>query len=124
PERRSAGSAYSAAEIARLVQHLRVRHTLIVVDLPNSLPSLGEGPKEALVAHWLQHADVVVLPIDLGEASFIAAGEILAPIEEAGGASEGGRRRPGLVVPLLLPPDGRRAVQIPAIADLLNHLRA
>jgi septum formation inhibitor-activating ATPase MinD len=124
PERRSAGSAYSAAEIARLAQHLRQRHTLIVVDLPNSLPSLGEGPKEALVAHWLSHADVVVLPIDLGEASFIAAGEILDAIDELVAGSDGRVRRPGLVVPLLLPDSGRRAVELPAIAELLDHLRA
>ncbi len=124
PERRSAGSAYSAAEIARLAQHLRQRHTLIVVDLPNSLPSLGEGPKEALVAHWLLHADVVVLPVDLGEASFIAAGEILDAIEELVASSDGRVRRPGLVVPLLLPDGGRRAVELPAIAELLDHLRA
>ena len=124
PERRSAGSAYSAAEIARLAQHLRQRHTLIVVDLPNSLPSLGEGPKEALVAHWLAHADVVVLPVDLGEASFIAAGEILDAIDELVAGSDGRVRRPGLVVPLLLPDGGRRAVELPAIAELLDHLRA
>jgi septum formation inhibitor-activating ATPase MinD len=124
PERRSAGSAYSAAEIARLAQHLRQRHTLIVVDLPNSLPSLGEGPKEALVAHWLSHADVVVLPIDLGEASFIAAGEILDAIDELVAGSDRRVRRPGLVVPLLLPDGGRRSVELPAIAELLDHLRA
>jgi hypothetical protein len=47
PERRSAGSAYTAAEIDRLVTHLRLRHTLVVVDLPNTLPSLSEGAKEA-----------------------------------------------------------------------------
>jgi hypothetical protein len=124
PERRSAGSAYTAAEIARLAQHLRQRHTLVVVDLPNSLPSLGEGPKEALVAHWLSHADVVVLPIDLGEASFIAAGEILDAIDELVAGSGGRVRQPGLVVPLLLPDGGRRAVELPAIAELLDHLRA
>jgi MinD-like ATPase involved in chromosome partitioning or flagellar assembly len=123
PERRSAGSAYSAAEISRLTEHLRLRHTLIVVDLPNSLPSLSEGPKEALVAHWLQHADVVVLPIDLGEASFLAAGEILDAIEAMVAGSGGRLRMPGLVVPLLVASDGRRAIELPAIADLLDHLR-
>ena len=124
PERRSAGSAYSAAEISRLARHLRLRHTLIVVDLPNSLPSLSEGPKEAVVAHWLGHADVVVLPLDLGEASFIAAGEMLDAIESMVAGSRGGVRMPGLVVPLLLPSDGRRAAQLPQIAALLDHLRA
>lgn len=123
PERRSAGSEYSAAEISRLEAHLRLRHTLIVVDLPNSLPSLGEGPKEALVAHWLAHADVVVLPLDLGESSFIAAAEMLDAIEEMTAARDGAAA-PGLVVPLLLPPDGRRAAAaVPQIANLLNHLR-
>ena len=124
PERRSAGSAYTAAEIDRLVTHLRLRHTLVVVDLPNTLPGLTEGPKEALVAHWLGHADVAVLPIDLGEASFIAAGEIIDAIDAMVAGSNGGLRRPGLVVPLLLPGDGRRALELPAIADLLDHLRA
>ncbi len=124
PERRSAGSAYTAAEIGRLVTHLRLRHTLVVVDLPNTLPSLTEGPKEALVAHWLGHADVAVLPIDLGEASFIAAGEIIDSIDAMVAGSHGRPRRPGLVVPLLLPDDGRRALELPAIADLLDHLRA
>jgi hypothetical protein len=123
PERRSAGSAYSAAEISRLTEHLRLRHTLSVVDLPNSLPSLSEGPKEALVAHWLEQADVVVLPIDLGEASFLAAGEILDAIEAMVARSSGRLRMPGLVVPLLLPSDGRRAIGLPAIAELLDHLR-
>jgi|GEM_PF-5961822 len=123
PERRSAGSAYTAAEIDRLVDHLRLRHTLVVVDLPNTLPSLTEGPKEALVAHWLQHADVAVLPIDLGEASFIAAGEIIDAIDAMVAGSNGRLRTPGLVVPLLLPGDGRRALELPAIADLLDHLR-
>jgi septum formation inhibitor-activating ATPase MinD len=124
PERRSAGSAYAAAEIDRLVTHLRLRHTLVVVDLPNTLPSLTEGPKEALVTHWLGHADVAVLPIDLGEASFIAAGEIIDAIDAMVAGSNGRLRRPGLVVPLLLPGDGRRALELPAIADLLDHLRA
>jgi septum formation inhibitor-activating ATPase MinD len=124
PERRSAGSAYSAAEIDRLVTHLRLRHTLIVVDLPNTLPSLSEGAKEALVAHWLERADVAVLPIDLGEASFIAAGEIIDSIDAMVAGSNGRLRRPGLVVPLLLPGDGRRALELPAIAELLDHLRA
>jgi septum formation inhibitor-activating ATPase MinD len=124
PERRSAGSAYTAAEIDRLVTHLRLRHTLVVVDLPNTLPSLTDGPKEALVAHWLGHADVAVLPIDLGEASFIAAGEIIDSIDAMVAGSQGRLRRPGLVVPLLLPGDGRRALDLPAIADLLDHLRA
>jgi septum formation inhibitor-activating ATPase MinD len=124
PERRSAGSAYTAAEIDRLVTHLRLRHTLVVVDLPNTLPSLTEGPKEALVAHWLEHADVAVLPIDLGEASFIAAGEIIDSIDAMVAGSNGRLRRPGLVVPLLLPGDGRRALELPAIAELLDHLRA
>ncbi|MHB8532796.1 MAG: hypothetical protein ACYDC2_08750 [Solirubrobacteraceae bacterium] len=123
PERRGAGSAYKAAEIDRLVEHLRLRHTLVVVDLPNTLPSLSEGPKEALVAHWLRHADVAVLPIDLGEASFIAAGEILDAIDAMVARSHGRLRSPGLVVPLLLPGDGRRALQLPAIAELLDHLR-
>jgi septum formation inhibitor-activating ATPase MinD len=124
PERRSAGSAYTAAEIDRLVTHLRLRHTLVVVDLPNTLPSLSEGAKEALVAHWLEHADVAVLPIDLGEASFIAAGEIIDSIDAMVAGSHGRLRRPGLVVPLLLPGDGRRALELPAIAELLDHLRA
>jgi septum formation inhibitor-activating ATPase MinD len=124
PERRSAGSAYTAAEIDRLVTHLRLRHTLVVVDLPNTLPSLTEGPKEALVAHWLGHADVAVLPIDLGEASFVAAGEIIDSIDAMVAGSHGRMRSPGLVVPLLLPGDGRRALELPAIADLLDHLRA
>ncbi len=124
PERRSAGSAYTAAEIDRLVTHLRLRHTLVVVDLPNTLPSLSEGAKEALVAHWLEHADVAVLPIDLGEASFIAAGEIIDSIDAMVAGSNGRLRRPGLVVPLLLPGDGRRALELPAIAELLDHLRA
>lgn len=124
PERRSGGSAYTAAEIDRLVGHLRLRHTLVVVDLPNTLPSLTEGPKEALVAHWLEHADVAVLPIDLGEASFIAAGEIIDAIDAMVAGSDGRLRTPGLVVPLLLPGDGRRALELPAIADLLDHLRA
>jgi len=124
PERRSAGSAYTAAEIDRLVTHMRLRHTLVVVDLPNTLPSLTEGPKEALVAHWLGHADVAVLPIDLGEASFIAAGEIIDSIDAMVAGSNDRLRRPGLVVPLLLPGDGRRALELPAIADLLDHLRA
>jgi hypothetical protein len=116
PERRSAGSAYTAAEIDRLVRHLRLRHTLVVVDLPNTLPSLTEGPKEALVAHWLGQADVAVLPIDLGEASFIAAGEIIDSIDAMVAGSDGRLRRPGLVVPLLLLGDGRRALELPAIA--------
>jgi len=107
-----------------LVTHLRLRHTLVVVDLPNTLPSLSEGAKEALVAHWLEHADVAVLPIDLGEASFIAAGEIIDSIDAMVAGSNGRIRRPGLVVPLLLPGDGRRALEIPAIAELLDHLRA
>jgi hypothetical protein len=124
PERRSAGSAYTAAEIDRLVTHLRLRHTLVVVDLPNTLPSLTEGPNEALVAHWLGHADVAVLPIDLGEASFIAAGEIIDSIDAMVAGSHDRLRRPGLVVPLLLPGDGRRALELPAIAELLDHLRA
>ena len=124
PERRSAGSAYTAAEIDRLVTHLRLRHTLVVVDLPNTLPSLSEGAKEALVAHWLEHADVAVLPIDLGEASFIAAGEIIDSIDAMVAGSNGRLPRPGLVVPLLLPGDGRRALELPAIAELLDHLRA
>ena len=124
PERRSAGSAYTAAEIDRLVTHLRLRHTLVVVDLPNTLPSLTEGPKEALVAHWLGHADVAVLPIDLGEASFIAAGEVIDAIDAMVAGSHGRLPRPGLVVPLLLPGDGRRALELPAIADLLDHLRS
>ena len=124
PERRSAGSAYTAAEIDRLVTHLRLRHTLVVVDLPNTLPSLTEGPKEALVAHWLGHADVAVLPIDLGEASFIAAGEIIDSIDAMVAGSNGRLRKPGLVVPLLLPGDGRPALELPAIAELLDHLRA
>ena len=124
PERRSSGSAYTAAEIDRLVTHLRLRHTLVVVDLPNTLPSLSEGAKEAVVAHWLEHADVAVLPIDLGEASFIAAGEIIDSIDAMVAGSHGRLRRPGLVVPLLLPGDGRRALELPAIAELLDHLRA
>ena len=123
PERRSGGAEYSAAEVGRLVEHLRLRHTLVIVDLPNTLPGLGEGSKEALVAHWLQHADVVVLPIDLGEASFIAAGEILDAIEEMTAASAGRMRMPGVVVPLLVPGDGRRALELPAVAELLDHLR-
>jgi septum formation inhibitor-activating ATPase MinD len=124
PERRSAGSAYTAAEIDRLVTHLRLRHTLVVVDLPNTLPSLSEGAKEAVVAHWLERADVAVLPIDLGEASFIAAGEIIDSIDAMVAGSNGRLPRPGLVVPLLLPGDGRRALELPAIAELLDHLRS
>jgi hypothetical protein len=124
PERRSSGSAYTAAEIDRLVTHLRLRHTLVVVDLPNTLPSLSEGAKEAVVAHWLEHADVAVLPIDLGEASFIAAGEIIDSIDAMVAGSHDRLRRPGLVVPLLLPVDGRRALELPAIAELLDHLRS
>ena len=94
-----------------------------MVDLPNSRPSLAAGPTEALVAHWLQHADVAVIPIDLGEASFIAAGELLDALElmvVKGGEEQ---RMPGLVIPLLLPPDGRRALALPVIADVLDHFR-
>ena len=65
-----------------------------------------------------------MLPIDLGEASFIAAGEIIDSIDAMVAGSNGRLRRPGLVVPLLLPGDGRRALELPAIAELLDHLRA
>ena len=123
PERRGGGAAYGAHEIARLARHLRLRHTFVVVDLPNSRPSLAAGPTEALVAHWLRHADVAVIPIDLGEASFIAAGELLDALElmVVNGGEE--QRMPGLVIPLLLPPDGRRALAFPVIADVLDHFR-
>jgi len=123
PERRAGGVAYGAHEIARLAQHLRLRHTLIAVDLPNSLPSLGAGPSEAVVAHWLQHADVAVIPIDLGEASFIAAGELLDALEAMVAKGGGAMQVPGLVIPLLLPPNGRRALQLSVIASVLDHFR-
>ncbi len=123
PETRGGGSSYSAAEIDRLAQHLRLRHTLVVVDLPNVLPSLLHGPTEAVMAHWLRHADVFVLPIDLGAASFVAAGEVLDALDEFAEASAPRVHMPGVVVPLLVPRGGEKLVRSPEVAELLDHLR-
>ncbi|HET9052104.1 MAG TPA: hypothetical protein VFO60_10405 [Candidatus Dormibacteraeota bacterium] len=121
PEPRGNPSAYSAAEVRRFVALMRGINTVIVVDLGNAAPSQAQGSREALVEHWMPHADVWVIPIDLGEASFVGAGECLDAIEEAASVRE--LAMPGIVVPLLLPPGGRRATRVPEIAILLNHLR-
>lgn len=121
PEPRGNPSGYSAAEVRRFVAHVRGINTVVVVDLGNAAPSQAQGSREALVEHWMPHADVWVIPIDLGEASFVGAGECLDAIEEQ--ASRLGRGLPGIVVPLLLPPGGRRATRVPEIAELLTHLR-
>jgi hypothetical protein len=122
PETRGGGTFYSAAEIDRLVHHLRLHHTVVVVDLPNVLPSLLEGPSEAVMAHWLRHADVFVLPVDLGAGSFVAAGEVLDALDELVATSVG-LRMPGLVVPLLVPHGGGKVVRRPEVAELLDHFR-
>lgn len=123
PEVRGGGASYSGAEVDRLAQHLRVRHTLVVVDLPNVLPSLLHGPSEAVMAHWLRHADVFVVPVDLGAASFVAAGEMLDALDEFVAASNGALGMPGLVVPLLVPRGGEKVVRSPEVSELLDHLR-
>ena len=123
PERRTAGRGYLDQEIGRLEQHVRLRHTLIIVDLANSLPDLGGSPAEALVAHWLVRADIVVIPIDLGEASIVAAGEMLDAVERMVANGNGTLRLPGLVMPLLVPPQGRRALELPVLAEVLDHFR-
>ena len=62
-------AAYSQEEIDRLADYLKRRYMVVVVDLANHMPSVGDPAGEA-VAYWLEHADVLVLPSTSAKKSF------------------------------------------------------
>lgn len=61
---------YSRTEIRRLADHLRRRHTFIVVDMSNRLPDPTAGPEAAVAAYWLEEGDVLVLPTTASRSDF------------------------------------------------------
>lgn len=63
-------SEYSRTEIRRLAEHLRRRHTLVVVDMSNRLPDPTGGPEAAAAAYWLEVGDILVLPTTSSRADF------------------------------------------------------
>jgi MinD-like ATPase involved in chromosome partitioning or flagellar assembly len=63
-------SEYSRTEIRRFADHLRRRHTFIVVDMSNRLPDPTGGAEAAAAAYWLDAGDVLVLPTTASRSDF------------------------------------------------------
>jgi cellulose biosynthesis protein BcsQ len=113
------GSGFGRAEVRRVAAHLRTVFTLIVVDLANAYPSLSGGPSGESAHHWLQEADVVLVPTDPDENTFEGAGETIDAVEEM--AEAAGKPRPPIVVSFLVRPRGE-ALREPGIRECLAHL--
>jgi MinD-like ATPase involved in chromosome partitioning or flagellar assembly len=61
PEDRSSSEGYTPAQIDRIAFYLKIRHAVLVVDLPNRLPSFSSA-EAAVAAAWIGLSDVVILP--------------------------------------------------------------
>jgi MinD-like ATPase involved in chromosome partitioning or flagellar assembly len=114
-------SPYRRSQIDRLARYLREQHVVVVIDVANCLPARWGSRAEQSLAHWMPHADVVVMPVDASGASFQAVAELKDALEEMHEAGDL-RRAPDLVMPLLLY-RGRRALREPAVREILDHHR-
>ena len=113
------GAGFARAEVRRVARELRTRFHLIVVDLANTYPSLSGGPSAESAHHWLQEADVVLVPTDPDENTFEGAGETIDAVEEI--AEAAGAASPPVVVSFLARPRGE-AFKEPGIRECLAHL--
>ncbi|MGO8685868.1 MAG: hypothetical protein ACLQT7_01600 [Candidatus Dormibacteria bacterium] len=102
---------YSRTAIRRLADHLRRRHTLVVVDMSNRLPDPTAGPEAAVAAYWLEVADVLILPTTSNRADFNGALDYL----EVGGL-------PPTVVAYIVP-DARRLRDNPTTLEYVRAIR-
>jgi hypothetical protein len=62
-------AGYSQTEIDLFAEYLCRRFAVVVVDLANHMPEIGDPAGEA-VSYWLEHADAVMLPTTASQASF------------------------------------------------------
>jgi MinD-like ATPase involved in chromosome partitioning or flagellar assembly len=83
PEDRSSGEGYTPAQLDRLAFYLKLRHAVLVVDLPNRLPSFSSA-EAAVAAAWIGLSDVVILPATGDPAALLGVLEYLETETMAG----------------------------------------
>lgn len=111
-------SAYPRQSIERIAQHCRSRYGLTAVDLANCLPDVTGGKAAQAVAHWLRHADVVMMPTDASRSGLKGLAEMIDAVRVQGAVSAQGL--PGIVIPFLVQPGGK-ALQYPGIQEILDR---
>jgi hypothetical protein len=62
PERRDAATPYTRTQVERFAARLRELHAMLVVDLPNGIPSRGRSSEATLCARWVATVDLLLLP--------------------------------------------------------------
>lgn len=116
-EERETGS-YPRESIERIAQHCRARYGLTAVDLANCLPDVTGGKAAAVVAHWLRHADVVMMPTDASRSGLKGLAEMIDAVRAQ--ARDAAVSAPGMVIPFLVQPGGK-ALSYPGIAEILQR---
>jgi hypothetical protein len=113
-------AGFSAGEIDRVAAYTRARWALTAVDLANCLPEVGGSDAAAVLAWWLRHADVLMVPVDPTPVAFRRAAELLDSVREQVDAGVI-PRMPGIVMPMLVRPDGE-ALRDAGIGALVKGL--
>lgn len=110
---------FTRGEIDRLAEYTRTRWALTAVDLANCLPDAAGSEAAATLMWWLRHADVLMVPIDPTPLAFRGAMSLIESVREQVGAGVLDRM-PGVVMPMLIRPDGE-AARDPQIAALVHE---
>ena len=120
-ENKKRSTGYSAGDIRLLRDSLAKEYSLVIVDLPNTLPMANSAPGE-VVMHWLERIDVAVVPIDSDPSTIDDAHEFIDEIEKVV-KRRGDEGRPiPVIISYLVPPSGELR-HAPAFKAALEELR-
>jgi hypothetical protein len=112
---------YTRTELDQFQRYLRIQHRLSVIDLANVMPVLGGGPAAKAALHWLEFADVIVVPTDLNPTSSLPdACEYIRTIVEMFGPPDSPSGKPILVTYIV--PDDKAVISDPEVQEALHEL--
>ena len=112
---------YTRTELDQFQRYLRIQHRLSVIDLANVMPVLGGGPAAKAALHWLEFADVIVVPTDLNPTSSLPdACDYIRTIKEMFGPPDSPSGKPILVTYIV--PDDKAVILDLEVQEALHEL--